>query len=464
MASSDGQVMDDRDDTIVAIITPPGEGGVAGIRLAGPLSLTILDTVFRPESSSSLKPFVLRYGRFVNSHGESLDEVMAVYMPQGKSYTGLDQVEFFCHGGRQVVRLLLEVLLATGARAAQPGEFTRLAFLNGRIDLTQAEAVAEVIAANTEASWRAGRDHLMGGYAAHVERIRQQLVAVLAEIEASIDFTEEDIDPARDGQLLGTLETVERDLSELLASYTGGRIIKEGFTVAIAGRPNSGKSSLFNLLLKQERALVNPEPGTTRDYLSEWLDIDGFAVKIVDTAGLRADGGTVEKAGQARAEEIIDQADLVLWLADMSEKAWPQGLQADIESRKTESMMLVGNKLDVVNELPSNILTTPLPVHFLSCKTGEGCRRLTKAIAERIKASVPDLTSGHVVTSARHKQNIELAAGAVVQSKKLMAGSETPDIIAFELRRGADALAEITGKIYTEQILGTIFSRFCVGK
>lgn len=340
-------------DTIVAVITPPGEGGIAALRLAGPQSRVYLARFFHPSQSDTNEPvpFLLRYGQFVSVKRDFLDEVTAVYMPHGKSYTGLEQVEIFCHGGRQVVRLILEELVAAGARMAEPGEFTKLAFLNGRIDLARAEAVAELIAANTQSSYEASREHLTGAYSEHVTRVRNDIVAVMSEIEAAIDFPEEEITPANRTQLNAQLEALSSQIRRLIESYSAGRIIKEGFKVVIAGRPNAGKSSLFNLLLKHERALVNPAPGTTRDYLSEWVDIEGVAVNLIDTAGIRERGGKIERMGQERAKGIMKLADLVVWIVDIASPNWRTAFGRDVGTLGHKSILLVGNKIDIVRSV-----------------------------------------------------------------------------------------------------------------
>lgn len=434
---------------------------MAAVRLAGPLSRKILDKYFHPQADSEDRPFMLRYGHFVSGAGERLDEVMAVYMPYGKSYTGLEQAEVFCHGGRKIVRMILQELINGGARAAQPGEFTKLAFLNGRIDLARAEAVAEIIAANTDSSYRASREHLLGAYPEHIDQIRQRLVAVLADLEASIDFSEEEIDSATNQKQVETLSAVLKQIEELLASYRGGRIINEGFKIAIGGRPNAGKSSLFNLLLRQERALVNPEAGTTRDYLSEWIDLEGFAVNLIDTAGLRTEGSQLEREGQARAEAIIKAADLTLWLFDLSEKQWEKSLRSDLTKLVHAPIILVGNKIDVASGEPSKVHKDALAI---SCLTKKGLAGLRNRLVQRINELVPDLTSGMVVTSARHQQKLTSASKAIKQTVKKLKGNETPEITAFELRQAVGALDEITGRIYNEEILGKIFSSFCIGK
>ena len=434
--------------------------------------MTILDSLFQARGeAAACRPFLLRVGLLQARNGALLDEVTAVYMPAGQSYTGLDQVEIFCHGGRQIVRTILQEILDSGARSAEPGEFTKLAFLNGRIDLARAEAVAEVIAANTAHAYETSRDHLLGGYTRELDRLRQAMVSILAEIEASIDFVEEDIDPAENQKLAEPITRLLANLETLLATYQGGRIINEGFKIVIGGRPNAGKSSLFNLLLRQERALVNPTPGTTRDYLSEWIDLDGFKVNLIDTAGLRLSSDEIEQEGQNRARLIMKSANLVVWLVDLTDPGWQDQLSDDLEPLNGTNIMLLGNKIDLSDgdiepfHLLSKLKVAPLTASpSISCKSGQNIAELKQRLVMIINRRVPDLTSGVIVTSARHQQKLTAARDAVKEAgEKLLAG-DSPEILAFELKRATDALDEITGRIYTEEVLGKIFSSFCIGK
>lgn len=455
-------------DTIAAVITPPGEGGVAGLRLAGPRSREIFTPLFQVSSDESvLTPFMMRHGWIVDRGGVRLDEVLAVFMPAGRSYTGLDQIELFCHGGQRVVQRLLAALLEAGARSAEPGEFTRLAFENGRIDLTQAEAVAEIIAATTDRSLQAAGDHLAGSYREHIETLREQLLDLLAEIEAGIDYPEERLTPDERVGLAGRADRILAALKKLKASYTGGRILREGFRIAVAGRPNAGKSSLFNLLVNKQRALVTPTAGTTRDYLSEWIDLGGYMVELIDTAGLRPKGGAIERAGQASARSILGKADLVLWLVDLGRRNWQKDWSTDHAGYQLKRKLLIGNKIDTITKAGRRALE---PEHgsgvdvLLSCKSHEGLPELQRQIERAIAENMPDLTDGHVVTSARHRQKLSVASRHTKAARDLIQAGESPEIIAFELRLGMTALDEITGKIYNEEVLGRIFARFCVGK
>ncbi|MCH9024317.1 MAG: tRNA uridine-5-carboxymethylaminomethyl(34) synthesis GTPase MnmE [candidate division Zixibacteria bacterium] len=455
------------EDTIIAIITPPGEGGIAAIRLAGRRSLSLLKLHFRgiKKNESDFPPFLMRYGFFVDDKSEKIDEILAVFMPKERSYTGLEQIEIFSHGGYLVVKKIQEILLKSGARAAEPGEFTKLAFLSGRIDLSKAEAVAEIIEASTQKSYDVAREHLIGNYSKHIEKLRTELIEILAEVEASIDFPEEEIDPEETSQLVKRLTDLARSIKELADSYSGGRIISEGFKIAIAGRPNAGKSSLFNLLLKQERALVTPSPGTTRDYLSEWIELGGYAVNIIDTAGLRSGGGVIEKAGQSSAKKIMSQSDLIVWMADLSQKKWADFLLEDLNDSLNRNSIILGNKIDKVSlDKKTEKLISKHNVLPLSCLTGQGIDSFKSVLVNRIAESMPDLTSGLVVTSARHQQKLKSALDEINQAKLKLAENQSPELTALDLRQAAGELAEITGRIYNEDILGQIFSKFCIGK
>lgn len=460
-----GRSLGETHDTIAAIITPPGEGGIAAIRVAGPDAIKTLDRFFSPHRGSRPKPipFLLRLGRFKSAGGEELDEVLAVFMPSGQSYTGLDQIEIFCHGGRSVVQKILAEIVKSSVRAAEPGEFTRLAFENGRIDLAKAEAVAEIISAQTEASFRASREHLLGHYSEHIENLRENLVGILAEIEAGIDFSDDAPEVKGSAEArVASLDSINESIARLMATYVGGRIISEGFTIAIAGRPNAGKSSLFNLLLRHERALVTPTPGTTRDYLEERIDLGGYMVNLIDTAGLRSGGGKIERAGQRRAEEIIAKSDLLIWMADMTKRGWTEAAINDVKQFGDKHILLLGNKLDCVkSDRQSTVDSSSVSI---SCRTGAGVEKLIREIKSRIESKMPDLTSGLVVTSLRHKQKLAESTRHLKAARKKLTIAVSGELIAYDLRRSIDSLAEITGKVYTEQVLGRIFSKFCIGK
>ena len=384
---------------------------------------------------------------------------MAVTMPHGKSYTGLDQVEIFCHGGRQVVLRIQDAIINSGARMAEPGEFSKLAFLSGNIDLAKAESIAEIISANTASSFRSAREHLTGAYSEHIGMLRESLIDIIAEVEASIDYPEDEIDPKEKEKLKTDIQKIIDNIKELIDSYKGGKIITEGYKIAIAGRPNAGKSSLFNLFLKQNRALVTSTAGTTRDYLSESIELEGYKVDIIDTAGIRKAGGLIEKEGQKSAQKIIKEADLVLWMFDLSQKNWKKQLNEDKEQYANCHNLLVGNKIDQINKVESEVDFIPI-----SCKTKKSISELKKEILTRIESKMPDMTSGLIVTSARHKQKLSKALLKLKDAQKKLQVDETPELTAFDLRLVVNEIDEITGKVYNEDILGKIFSKFCIGK
>jgi tRNA modification GTPase len=460
-------------DTIAAIITPPGEGGIGAIRVSGPGAHSVIEKIFRP-AATDIPPgrvFHLYYGHIVDVNSDIIDEVTMAEMPEGKSYTGQRQAEIFCHGGRFVLQRILEEILKHDVRPAEPGEFTRRAFLAGRIDLARAEAVAELVASKTEFSYNAAKKNLLGLLSDRIGKLRARAVELMAEVEASIDFPDEALETAERKRLAVMVDGMIADTEGLIGSYKAGRILREGYRVAITGRPNAGKSSLFNILLNQNRAIVTPTPGTTRDYLTEWIDLDGVAVSITDTAGLRAGAGPIEKAGQKSALKILKESDLVIWIVDMSRKSWRKELAADLEEYGSGHVILLAiNKIDIVRESDkkktkgislSEQTGTPVPI---SCKTRAGLGSLRRVLVGRIMGRMPDLTDGVVVTSERHKRKLENFLSSLKKVKKGIGRAASPELTAFEMRQGINEIDEITGRIYNEEILDRIFSRFCVGK
>ncbi|UCD18616.1 MAG: tRNA uridine-5-carboxymethylaminomethyl(34) synthesis GTPase MnmE [Candidatus Zixiibacteriota bacterium] len=455
---------------MAAIITPPGEGGLGAIRIAGPDSARIIEKIFRPAQKDTElhRPFHLYYGFLTDRSGETIDEVTTVEMPPGQSYTGQAQAEIFSHGGQYILRKILAEILSFGVRPAEPGEFTRRAFLAGRIDLAKAEAVADLIASKTEYAYNAAKRNLLGRLSEHVEIIRNEAIELLSDIEASVDYPEEDFEAADREKLFLSVDSILAGLKELRDSYRSGRIIREGYAIAIAGRPNAGKSSLFNLLLNQNRAIVAPIPGTTRDYLIEWIDLDGIAVSLTDTAGLRNASGVVEKAGQRSAEEIMESANLVIWIVDATRRLWRQELSKDVKQYQDTCPIIVAlNKIDLLKTQPLieiKAASKELGALPLSCKTGAGLTRLRKELMKCINCEMPDLTDRLVVTSERHKRKLELAMRKLRRARKGIAEGRSPEMVAFDFRQGINEIDEITGRIYNEDILDRIFARFCIGK
>jgi tRNA modification GTPase len=457
-------------ETIAAIVTPPGEGGLGAIRIAGADSSKILNSIFRParKQDSGAGYFILRYGYVVDCYGNTIDEVTAVEMPAGRSYTGQEQAEIFCHGGQFVLKRILKEIIALGARLAEPGEFTRRAFLAGRIDLAKAEAVADLIAAKTAFSYESAKNDLIGAMSEKIDGLREKMINILAEIEASVDYPEEEPETADREKMIASMEGIVARIEELAASYRSGRIIKEGFGIAVAGRPNAGKSSLFNLLLNQNRAIVAPVPGTTRDYLTEWIDLEGVAVSLTDTAGLRTSRGAIEKSGQESARRIMIDSDLIIWIVDVSRKNFQTELENDLKKLVGLSpVKIVFNKIDKLSleRLKAvKMMARGFSAVIISCKTKDGLDNLRDKLVSHVSGSLPDLTDGLVVTSERHKQKLDLALESLKQAETEIKRNQSPEIIAFNVRRAVNEIDEISGRIYNEEILDRIFSRFCIGK
>ncbi len=413
---------------------------------------------------------MLYYGSIIDNKKNIIDEVTTVHMPAGKSYTGQDQAEIFCHGGQFVLKQILQEIYKYDVRPAEPGEFTRRAFLAGRIDLTKAEAVADLIASKTEYSYRSARDNLLGELSQHINILRDRTIILLAESEAAIDYPEEDLDTVEKKKQIKSIDYLINNVKELIDSYRSGKIIKEGYKIAIAGRPNAGKSSLFNLLLNQSRAIVTPTPGTTRDYLTEWIELDGHAVSLTDTAGLRRSASAIEKSGQQFAEVEMKRADMVIWMADISKKSWKATLKSDLKKlNKLGHVLIVLNKTDITNKMAIKYISFAIKELgicglFLSCKTKAGIKSLKHELINSMNKNMPDLTDRLIVTSERHKKKL---AGSLKYFKKAKVGIEkeiSPELITFELRQALNEIDEITGRVYTEDILDEIFSRFCIGK
>jgi len=453
-------------DTIAAIATPTGSGGVGIVRISGPDAVDILKKIFIAlKPKSKIIPYMLRFGRIV-SHNDSqeLDEVLAAYMPAPKSFTGEEMVELYCHAGHFVLKTILDNILELGCRPAEAGEFSMRRFLNHGVDLTRLEGAAEIIASKTDLAYRLSREHLLGNYGEYIASLRKQIVHLLAELEADIDFPDEDTVGSIGRSLLEErLDDLIESLEQLAAGYRTGKIIQDGYRVVILGPPNSGKSSLFNRLMRQNRALVTPIAGTTRDYISEWIDIDGLPVELFDTAGLRRGLGRVEKAGIDKTRQLVSSADLIIYLFDLSGKFYEK---PEILPATGQEMIVILNKVDLLKPKDVRLqkwmkqLGSKFDLVPLSAKSGKGLRGLQTKIYE--KAGAADLTSSLVVTSHRHQIKIKSCLEHLRKVRQM--DEMPPEIISLELRQAADRIGEITGAVYTEEILDEIFANFCIGK
>ena len=450
------------DDTIAAISTPIGEGGIGIVRMSGPEALAILRRIFKRARGGSLASYRLHYGHIVDPRsGEVVDEVLASYMKAPHTYTRQDVVEINCHGGIVPLRRILELCLREGARLASPGEFTLRAFVNGRIDLAQAEAVLDIVRAKTEAGLRVALDQLKGRLSEEVRRLRARLVDVLAYLEASIDFPEDEI-PARD--LASDLEQARKGLEELLAHADRGLIYRQGIRTAIVGRPNVGKSSLLNALLRTSRAIVAPIPGTTRDTLEETLNLQGIPLVLVDTAGIVAETEDVlTRLGIERSRKALAQADLALLVLDGSEPLSEADRQiAALVGEK--AAILVINKLDLPQAIGEPDILPQAPRVRISALTGEGLEELERTIVEVVFSGQVLASEEPLVSNPRHKDALRRALEHVISAQKAHAQGLPADFLAIDLTAAVSALGEITGETVSEDLLEAIFSNFCVGK
>jgi tRNA modification GTPase len=454
------------DDTIVAIATPLGEGGLAVLRLSGTRALAIADLCFRPSGGkapvpSSAESHTIHHGHVIRDD-RVMDEVLLSIMRAPRTFTREDTVEIGCHGGILAAKCVLETFLAGGARLAEPGEFTKRAFLNGRIDLTQAEAVLDIIHSRTELALSAATEQLSGTLSKRIERLRGQLISILAHIEAHIDFPEEDIAPDTCDQLINRLEQGLEFIDQLLRTANEGQILRRGIRVAIVGRPNVGKSSLLNQLLGHNRAIVSPIAGTTRDTIEETANIRGLPVVFVDTAGLREAGDAIEQEGVRRSHETVDRAELLLHVLDGSEPFAPEDGRY-LDQFASTSRILVRNKID----LPSRLSIPPgsnAPVIEVCSLTGQGVEQLKDAIKDRVWAGDIKAEMLQVMINARHQDALRRARESTQRTLDALRERLTLELVAVDLQIAVRAVGEIVGQTTTEDLLDSIFSQFCIGK
>jgi tRNA modification GTPase len=445
-------------DTIAAISTPFGEGAIAVIRMTGPASVAVADEVFRSaRRASELPPRFQQFGKIIEGD-RVLDDVLITVFRAPASYTGEEMVEIACHGGILVTRRILALLLDCGARAAAPGEFTQRAFLNGKLDLTQAEAVMDLITAQTDLALRAAAEQLEGRLGERVREIKDNLLDLLAHVEAYIDFPDEDITPQTGQALLVRLSGAQERVGVLLRTADQGRVLREGVRAVICGAPNVGKSSLLNLLLGYERAIVSELPGTTRDSIEEVINLRGIPLRLVDTAGVRDSLDAIERQGIARTMRHLEGADLVLHVVDASLP--PDPLTADLGAGA--GRLLILNKIDLGEDPQWAAFETS---HIrLSCRDGRGMDALADAIFDQVLGH--GLTAGDftVAINARHQACLKTADRFLQAAQDALVSGVSPEFVAIELRSALDAVGDVVGRADTEDLLGRIFSTFCLGK
>ncbi|MCG9131270.1 tRNA uridine-5-carboxymethylaminomethyl(34) synthesis GTPase MnmE [Candidatus Poribacteria bacterium] len=458
-------------DTIAAIATARGEAGIGIVRVSGSLALPIAAELFRSPrgvSPTELPTHTLTYGHVIDTTAadEVIDEVLLGVMHAPRTYTGEDIVEFNCHGGIVPLTAVLNLIVKNGARIAEPGEFTKRAFLNGRLDLAQAEAVAELIASKTDLSRKIAIDVLAGKLSETVNRLSDRLAGLLAEIEASIDFPEEDLDFMKVEAQLETARTIQADLTTLLETADEGRLITEGVNVAILGKPNVGKSSLLNALVGTTRAIVTDIPGTTRDTIEETVNIGGIPLKLIDTAGIRQTDDIVEQHGVERSKAVRDRAELLLLLFDASQSLNDADLEL-LQIARSAPAILILNKIDLPVVTAPMALLTHCPekcVVETVIPERKGFDKLKAAISEELLGGELRIGESPIVTNARHQEALRRASEGLGYAIESLENGMPPDLVAVDLRIGLDGLGAIVGKTTTEDILDRIFSQFCVGK
>lgn len=450
-------------DTIIAPSTPPGISAIAVIRLSGNGALEITESVFRGKKLSEQPSHTLHHGWIVDGK-KNIDEVVVGIFRSPHSYTGEDIAEISCHGSPFIVQSITDLLVEKGARMAKPGEFTQRAFLNGKLDLSQAEAVADLIASNSEASHNAAMNHMRGGFSQKIKELRQQLVDFAALVELELDFSEEDVEFANRNQLRELISHLTSHVAHLMDSFKLGNVIKNGVNVVIAGRPNAGKSTLLNRLLNEERAIVSEIPGTTRDTIEEILNIDGILFRLIDTAGIREAQDAIEKIGVEKTFEKIKQSGILIYVFDVSSVKKEEVLQ-DLKMLRHEktSLILVGNKTDLIQDAALASFRFDTEVIFISSKSGHHLHRIIESLISKVVEKQIQ-SEDTVVTNARHHEALLRSKQALDDVSKGLDSKISGELLALDIRRALDALGEITGSVVTDDILDSVFTRFCIGK
>ncbi|MFC2134131.1 tRNA uridine-5-carboxymethylaminomethyl(34) synthesis GTPase MnmE [Bacteroidota bacterium] len=447
------------EDTITAIATPAGVGAVSIIRVSGSKSFDAVDKIFIGKVKvSEAKTHTIHYGKIVNDKDEVIDDVLISVFKNPKSYTGEDSVEISTHGGSLVTQKVIGLLMEHDVRLADPGEFTKRAFLNGKLDLAQAEAVADIIASRTEASLRGARNQLDGILSAKVDSLREMLIHASSLIELELDFAEEDLEFMPLDKIQQNINTIVEEIDNLLKTYSFGKVLRDGVNVALVGKPNVGKSSLLNYLLKESRAIVSEIPGTTRDVIREEVSIEGILFRLYDTAGIRLTDDTVEKEGVHRSRQAVEEADLVLFINDIDSGFAIDLYNQLLELTSEERIVKVLNKIDLPHE-----------GHFkadvdVSALTGEGMEILLEEMRKRGAGSESYTEKTAIVSNIRHFNALKKAKEGLLTAGDSISNKLSGEFISVDLRNAESFLGEIIGKVTTDDILNNIFSNFCIGK
>jgi tRNA modification GTPase len=457
--------MQNYQDTIAAIITPIGVGAVGIIRLSGPKSLEVLQKLLRPDHKG-LKPYRLTHGWIANRQGRILDEVLVVYMPGPGSYTGEDVVEINCHGNPAIMEAVLEAVFSLGVRHAEPGEFTKRSFLNGKMDLTRAEAVLEMINAPTEAGVFQARKRLKGDLARKIDSLRDTLQALKEQLCLAVDFPEEEIECLSRQDLACRVNDCQGKISQLVSDFEQARVWTDGVLVVLTGRVNAGKSSLMNAIIGRERAIVTEIPGTTRDYLEEAINIKGLPVRLVDTAGLREAFDHVEIKGMERGRELIECADILVLVMDSTLEPSAHDLQL-LNSTKPENLIIALNKWDLISSAPdwTEEIEQKYPmVYRISAKNGMGLKDLSAGILKGALSGKIPKAEGTLIPNLRQKSGLEKASGELMALAREALSGIPYDLLAIRLDYACSELDQVTGRITPDEVLNSIFDNFCIGK
>lgn len=453
-------------ETIAAISTATGNGGIGIIRMSGKECFNILEKIFKPiKRSENINGYTIKYGHIMD--GDNIvDEVLVSYFKAPKSYTTENMCEINSHGGYIVERRILELCLKNGAELAEPGEFTKRAFLNGRIDLVQAESIIDLINSKSEREAKASISQLEGNLSKNINLVKSELLDLMADVEASIDYPEYDIEEVTNKKILQTLETVEKKLKKLNDTFKNGKVLREGIKTAIIGKPNAGKSSLLNTILNEERAIVSETKGTTRDTIEEFVTIEGITLKLIDTAGIRETNDEIEKIGVEKSKKLINEAELVIAIFDGTKNLSEDDYEI-LDLIRNKNAIILLNKMDISDsELDKDNLIKNMgkDVIKISAKNGDNIDVLYKTIANMYQLNDIELDEGEIVTNIRHKNQIDESLRSIEKTKETVYNNMPVDIIEIYLKQILSDLGKITGDDISEDIINEIFSKFCLGK
>lgn len=457
-------------DTICAISTPPGLGAIAVIRLSGPATLETCKKIFHPAGEntdiSAVPSHTVHFGT-IGTGDDILDEVLLTLFKAPHSYTGEDVAEISCHGSPYIQQKIMELLLAHRLRLANPGEFTLRAYMNGKFDLSQAEAVADLISSHSRSSHQLALSQMRGGFSKKISTLRSKLLEFTSLIELELDFSEENVEFASRPDLIHLLDELESEISTLISSFSLGNVIKNGIPVTIIGKPNVGKSTLLNTILNEEKAIVSEIPGTTRDAIEDTIVIDEYQFRFIDTAGLRSSSDRIESMGIERTWEKIHQASIILYVFDATVDSFEDVMQDVSEFKEitdpSKKLVLIGNKADKLKRLPSGFKDfVELETIFVSAKRKENINLIAESLLKSVRAE--NLSNSTIVSNTRHLEALQNALSSILSVKEGLSAGLTSDLLTTDIRKALHHLGEITGEITTDEILGNIFGRFCIGK